>query len=192
MSIKKLETEFVLNADKRGDNTFKQVKRNDFAAIYHRFDMEGKPLEFEVFAVKKAGGTTVFGRYYEPYEQYPGAAAFGRTAWSVNSIQRAQQIFEEITAGKGLRKQGQVTDKPVLVKLKKVKGVKGRPRVARPELVLPRKQFCMKELLAVNTGYTQPVLYIDLMKLVKQNKVVEAERKQLGRGRPVVFYKVKA
>jgi hypothetical protein len=190
MSIKKLETEFTLNADKRGDNVFKQVKRNDFAAIYQRFDMEGKPLEFEVFAVKKAGGVAVFGRYYEPYEAYPGAGAFGRTAWSTNTIQRAQQIFDEITTGKGLRKQGLAT-KPVLVKLKKVGGGKGRPRVARPELVLPKKQFCMKELLAVNTGYTQPVLYIDLMKLVKQNKVVEAERKQLGRGRPVVFYKVK-
>jgi len=189
MNIKKLETEFTLNADKRGDNVFKQVMRNEFAAIYQRFDMTGKPLEFEVFAIKKAGGTEVFGKYYEPYEAYPGAAAFGRTAWSTNTVQRAKQIFDEITAGEGLRKQGQAA-KPVAVKLKRVG--KGRPKLARPALVFPKKTFCMKDLLAVNPGYTQPILYIDLMKLVKVNKVVESERKKLGPGRPVVFYKVKA
>jgi len=189
--MKLLETEFVKNCDHRGDNTFKQVKLNEFAAIYQRFDMEGKPLEFEVFAIKEAGGTEIFGKFYEKYIQYPGANAFGRTAWSVNSIQRAQQIFDEITNGKGLRKQGQSAAKPILVKLKKVGGGRGRPKVVRPELVLPKKQFCMKDLLAVNTGYSQPVLYIDLMKLVKSNEVVEAERKAMGRGRPVVFYKVK-
>jgi len=178
--MKLLETEFVKNCDHRGDNTFKQVKLNEFAAIYQRFDMEGKPLESEIF-----------GKFYEKYIQYPGANAFGRTAWSVNSIQRAQQIFDEITNGKGLRKQGQSAAKPILVKLKKVGGGRGRPKVVRPELVLPKKQFCMKDLLAVNTGYSQPVLYIDLMKLVKSNEVVEAERKAMGRGRPVVFYKVK-
>jgi hypothetical protein len=190
--MKILETEFVLNADKRGDNTFRQVKRNEHAAIYQRFNMEGKPLEFEVFQIKVAGGNEIFGRYYEEYEQYPGAAAFGRTAWSVNSLQRAQQIFDEITKGQGKRNEGKET-KPIAVKVKKVGGKRGRPRVSRPEIVLPKKKFCMKDLVTVNkAGWSQPTLYIELMKLVKQNKVVEAERKQLGRGRPVVFYKVKA
>lgn len=190
--MKTLEKEFVLNADKRGDNTFKQIKRNEYAAIYQRFNMEGKPLEFEVFAIKVAGGTEIFGRYYDKYEQYPGAAAFGRTAWSTNSIQRADQIFDEITKGQGKRKEGQ-DSVPTPVKVRKVGGKRGRPRVERPEIVLPKKKFCMKDLITVNkTGWSQPTLYIELMKLVKQNKVVEAERKQLGRGRPVVFYKVKA
>lgn len=191
--MKLLEQEFVQNSDKRGDNKFVQVKRNEYGAIYQRFKMDGTPLEFEVFQVKVAGGNEIFGRHYDEYEQYPGAASFGRTAWSVNSLQQAEKIFDEITAGKGSRKDGQTAITPIVVKIRKTGGKRGRPRVSRPEIVLPKKKFNMKDLLKVNkTGWSQPTLYIELMKLVKQDKVQEAERKQLGRGRPVVFYKVKA
>jgi hypothetical protein len=190
--MKILETEFVSNADKRGDQKFVQVKRNEHAAIYQRFTMDGKPLEFEVFQIKVAGGNEIFGRFYEEYEQYPGAAAFGRSAWSVITLERAEQIFEEITKGEGKRNKGQeAVEAPVRTSVKG--GRKGRPRVVRPEIVLPKKKFCMKDLVIVNkVGWSQPTLYIELTKLVKQDKVVEAERVQKGRGRATVFYKVKA
>ena len=192
--MKLLETEFVQNSDKRGDNKFVQVKRNDFAAIYQRFDMDGKPLEFEVFAVKVAGGTEVFGRFYEKYEQYPGAAAFGRSAWSVNSLDRAEKVFTEITTGKGLRKEGQALVNPVVVKVRNIGGKKGRPKANRPAIVWPKKaQFSMKDLVAVNkVGWSQPTLYVEITKLRKLNKVLEACRKQNGQGRATVFYKVNA
>lgn len=97
--MKLLETEFVMNADKRGDMTFKQIKRNEYAALYRRYRMDGTPMEFEVFQVKVAGGTEIFGRHYDKYEQYPGAASFGRTAWATGDQARAEQIFDEITKG---------------------------------------------------------------------------------------------
>lgn len=191
--MKLLETEFVMNADKRGDNKFVQIKRNEFAAMYRRFDMEGKPLEFEVFAVKVAGGTEIFGRFYDKYEQYPGASAWGRSAYTALTEGQAEQIYQEITDGKGKRKEGQEITKPVVVKVRNIGGKKGRPKANRPAIVWPKKKFSMKDLVSANkNGWSQPTLYIEVTKLVKLNKVVEAERKQQGRGRATVFYKVKA
>ena len=174
-----------MNADKRGDNKFVQLKRNEFAALYRRFDMDGRPLEFEVFMVKVAGGKEIFGNYYDPYEQYPGASAFGRTAWSTPRELEANRIFDELTQKQGSRKSDA---KPKRISKS---GSRGRPRVERPAIILPKNKFCMKELVAINPdGWTQPTLYIELMKLKKQKKVVEAERKNMGgKGRATVFYR---
>ena len=190
--MKTLEVEFVKNCDQRGDHKFVQIKRNEFAALYRRFLLDGTPLEYEVFAIKEAGDAEIFGRYYEKYEQYPGANAFGRTAWATIKLAIAEQIFDEITKGKGKRNQGVEIEAPV-VKINRNGGKPGRPKATRPDLTFPNKPFCMKDLVKKNgTGWSQPTIYIELMKLVKADKVVETERKQLGRGRPVVFYKVKA
>ena len=191
--MKLLETEFVMNADKRGDNKFVQIKRNEFAAMYRRFDMEGKPLEFEVFAVKVAGGTEIFGRYYDKYEQYPGASAWGRSAYTALTEKQAEQIYQEITDGNGKRKEGQEITKPVVVKVRNIGGKKGRPKANRPSIVWPKKNFSMKDLVSANkNGWSQPTLYVEVTKLLKLNKVVEACRKQQGRGRATVFYKINA
>jgi hypothetical protein len=194
--MKTLEKEFVQNSDKRGDNTFRQVKRNEYAAIYQRFTMDGKPREFEVFQIKVAGGTEIFGRYYDKYEAYPGTSAFGRTAWSTNSRERAEQIFNEITKGKGKR-WADSTARAVKVKVQIVKNPKGRrggrKRMVRPAVILPKKKFCMKDLLSANpAGWTQPSLYIELMQLKKASRVEEVERVSGGRGRAVVFYQSRA
>lgn len=191
--MKILETEFVMNADKRGNNKFVQLKRNEYAALYQRFDMDGRPLEFEVFQIKVAGGTEIFGRFYEKYEAYPGASSFGRTAWNTTNKVFAEKIYDEITRGKGKRYDGVIGGE--LPKRNVVKGRKGRPRVERPAIVIPKKKFCMKDLVQTNlTGWNQPTLYVELMKLVKADKVVEAERKRVtgSRGRATVFYKIKA
>jgi len=191
--MKTLEKEFVMNADKRGDNRFVQIKRNEYAALYQRFAMDGTPLEYEVFQIKVAGGTEIFGRFYEKYEAYPGASAFGRTAWSTTGKVFAEKIFDEITRGKGKRYDGHISESKPVVLRPVVKGKRGRRRTERPEIILPKKKFSIKDLVKVNPqGWTQPTLYLELTKLVKTHKVVEAERKQTGRGRPMVFYKVKA
>jgi hypothetical protein len=188
--VKVLETEFTYNADKRGDTKFVQVKRNKFAAIYQRFNMDGKPLEFEVFAIKTAGDCEVFGRFYEKYEQYPGASAFGRTAWSVGNEVAANKIFDEITRGEGSRIDGiTYTDQPKQqVKVKHVG--RGRPKANRPEVVFSKGEFCLNDLLKENSaGWTKPTLYLELMKFTKGGKVKETRRASMGRGRPVVYYK---
>ena len=187
--MKKLETEFVMNADKRGDNTFKQIKRTDKVAMYRRFDMEGRGLEWEVFAIKVAGGD-VFGRHYDKYEQYPGAAAFGRHAYSLASEEAAERIYAELVKTGGKKPK---TPKPIKVKVKRPGAGKGRPKANRPEIKFPKRKWTMKDLAAANKkGWTKPTLYIEVTKLVKSGKVVEVDRVSQGRGRPTVFYKIKA
>ena len=185
--MKKLEVEFVLNADKRGDNTFRQIKRTDNVAMYRRFDMEGRGLEWEVFVVKVAGGKEIFGRHYDKYEQYPGASAFGKHAYSLASEEAAERIFEELVKTGGKR------PKEKRIVKKKGNGQRGRPKAKRPEIKLPKKRFCMKDLVKLNTkGWTQPTLYLELKRLMKTRKVQEVARESKGRGRATVFYKVKA
>ena len=50
--MKKLEKSFVMNADKVGDNTFTQIKREGQVAIYQRTDMDGEHRSYEVFIIK--------------------------------------------------------------------------------------------------------------------------------------------
>jgi hypothetical protein len=147
--------------------------------------MDGKPLEFEVFKIRQAGGTEIFGKYYEEYEAYPGAAAFGKSAWSVNNLGRAEEIFEQLTSGES---------RPLKVKAIKLRknppGVRGRQAVKRPVVILPKKKFNMKDLLKANpVGWSQPTLYMALKSMLASRVVSEVERKSMGRGRPVVFYK---
>ena len=190
--MKLLETEFVQNSDKRGDNKFVQIKRNEHAAIYRRFDMNGLPLEYEVFQVKAAGGNEIFGRYYEEYEQYPGAAAFGKTAWSCVSLETAERIFLDITTGEGSRKGGSKITHPKAVKIR-VAAPRGRRRVKRPEIVFPKTDFNMKNLVKLNTiGWTKPMLYLAVTNLVKEKKAVITRRKKGNRGKPTTFYKIVA
>lgn len=194
MNVKPLETEFTLNADKRGDNVFKQIKRNEFAALYRRFLPDGTPLEYEVFQIKIAGGTEVFGRFYEKYEQYPGANAFGRTAWSVGNLSVAEKIYNEITVGRGSRYDGQtaILNGATEVAVRPARtGRKGRVAAIRPELVFPKKRFVMDELWALNTkGWTKPTVYVALRKCVEQKKVkvVGSKPNGSGRGKPLVIY----
>lgn len=192
--MKILETEFVENADKRGDNRFVQIKRNQYAAIYRRFTMDGKPREFEVFQIKVAGGNEIFGKFYEEYEAYPGAAAFGKTAWSVPTEDSANRIFDEITRGEGKRKDGVVeTPKPVKVVSVGPKRGRGKRAAVRPAVVFPAGKWNMKELAKANAkGWTKPSLYIAVQGMLKDKSVVEVERKSTGRGRATVFYKKKA
>jgi hypothetical protein len=185
--IKQLEVEFVQNSDKRGNNTFKQIKRNDKAALYRRFDMEGKPQEFEVFKIKVAGGLEVFGRFYDKYEQYPGSASFGKSAWSTTSEVIANRMFDRLT--NGLDVHGNTEP---LKKQDRVVGTKGRKKTLRAEVVLPtdKKLFNMKDLLSINKEWNQPVLYVQLQKFIQDKKVELAEKRQTGRGKPTNFYRV--
>lgn len=181
--MKKLETEFVMNADKRGNNKFVQIKRNDKAALYQRFKMDGQPQEYEVFEIKIRGGN-VFGRHYEPYEGYPGASSFGRYAWTTLSREAAEHIFDLITKGSSPLKENQK-----IVSTARANKL-GRGKANRPTVVFPKKVWTMKEIAKLNAGgWTKPALYIEVVRLVKAGEVKEVKRVSMGRGRPAVFYK---
>lgn len=204
MKVTLLEKEFVTNANKSGDNKFVQVTRNDYGAIYQRFNGAGESVGFEVFAIQVVKAGELFGKKHGAFESYPGASAFGRTAWDAKTLWRAEEILEEIVVGKGLRKAGMVKPikvvrekvvkaptapvvRPVKVTLTKTGKRRGRKATSRPTIVWPAK-FTMKELVKANKGWTQPTLYFELHRNHLNKTVKILDRVSGGRGRPTVVF----
>ncbi len=97
--MKKLQKEFTANYDKVGNNKFIQIKKENGVAIYERQNMDGSHRSYEVFAVKVVEkGTPLPGgnKVQETYEQYPGCAAFGKTAYDCKTIDTAEKRFDEL------------------------------------------------------------------------------------------------
>lgn len=97
--MKKLQKEFTGNFDRVGNTKFIQLKKENGVAIYERQNMDGTTRSYEVFIVKVVpkgtalpGGNTV----QETYEQYPGCAAFGKTAYDCKTIDQAEKRFDEL------------------------------------------------------------------------------------------------
>jgi len=176
--MKLLRTEFVANNDQVGNTTFKQIRKFRGVALYQRFK-GNKHFCYEVFVYKtiKAGTPLPGGKKVEEdYEQYPGAAQWGKTAWSPNTLDVAADRFDTLVA-----------------KLKSEDGQpkrRGRKSIITKTLVLPRGDFTMKMLIA-ETGLSQPILYIRLQALLKAGKLKEVrrEKSESGRGRAAVVYR---
>ena len=97
--MKKLQKEFTGNFDRVGNTKFVQLKKENGVAIYERQNMDGSFRSYEVFVVKVVpkgtalpGGNTV----QETYEQYPGCAAFGKTAYDCKTIGSAEERYDEL------------------------------------------------------------------------------------------------
>ena len=97
--MKKLQKEFTGNFDRVGNTKFIQIKKENGVAIYERQNMDGSTRSYEVFIVKVIekgtalpGGNSV----QETYEQYPGCAAFGKTAYDCKTIASAEERFDEL------------------------------------------------------------------------------------------------
>ena len=97
--MKKLQKEFTGNFDRVGNTKVIQIKKENGVAIYERQNMDGTTRSYEVFIVKVVpkgtalpGGNTV----QETYEQYPGCAAFGKTAYDCKTIDTAEKRFDEL------------------------------------------------------------------------------------------------
>ena len=180
--MKLLQKEFNCNAaDKCGSTVFRQMRKNDGVAMYQRIRPDGGIKGYEVFIIKtiKAGTALPGGKSVdEDYEQYPGAAQWGKTAWSPGSEAAADEKFDALV--KRLRSEvGQPKRR-------------GRKATAATTFVVPSGKFTMRMLIE-QTGMTQPVLYIRLQKLIKEGKVVEVDRvrTETGRGRLAVVYQTK-
>lgn len=97
--MKTLQKEFTGNFDRVGNTKFIQLKKENGVAIYERQHMDGSFRSYEVFIVKVIekgtalpGGNSV----QETYEQYPGCAAFGKTAYDCKTIASAEERYDEL------------------------------------------------------------------------------------------------
>ena len=187
--MKKLEKEFTGNYDRVGMNRFVQLRKENGVAIYERFNTDDTHRSYEVFIVKVVpkgaplpNGKTV----EESYEQYPGANAFGKTAYDCRTLAQAEERFDQLVQ----KVKDSVEAKEEAIKSGKPN--RGR-RSTKTNVNVPEKgsKFNMK-LLVTNTGLAQPVLFPIVKEwekngLIKVNGYVKAEG---GKGRPSIEYLV--
>lgn len=186
--MKKLEKQFVMNADKVGDNKFIQVKRTDDVAMYRRERLDGEIKGYEVFIVKRRHkGDPLPGGQVEKEDRecYPGANAFGKIAYDCRTEEAAEERYEQMIRkakdSQDAKEEAARTGKPN----------KGRRSKAKVSVPLPKdKRFTMKLLMQM-TQYSQPQLYPILQQWVKSGVVtVVGKEKAEGRGKPSLVYEV--
>jgi len=188
--MKILEKTFVMNADKCGDHTFTQVRRENNVAAYRRNSVAtGRFHTFEVFLIKvvKAGAPLPGGgTVAESYEQYPGASAFGRSAWSMGGEEKAalkvtMKKFDELLKSKS----------PVVVEETSTE-VETVPvaRVAKGEVTLkiPDQPFTQKELAAFNGIENYKEVYSDLQKMLASKALKIVGQREVTRGKAAKLF----
>lgn len=173
-----------MNADKCGDTTFTQLRREGAVCMYRRDRVSNGELHsFEVFVTKtvKAGAPLPGGgTVAEDYEQYPGASSFGRSAWSTNAEQRANKIFD------GLIKKAVAAVEHETEEIETVPVA----RVAKGEvtLKLPDKPFTQKELAAFNGLDNYKEVYSDLQKMLSNKTLKVVGERTAGRGKAAKLF----
>ena len=187
-NMKKLQKEFTANYDKVGNNKFIQLRKENGVAMYERQNMDGSHRSYEVFIVKVVEkGTPLPGgnKVQETYEQYPGCAAFGKTAFDCKTIDRAESRFaelvEKVKASTEAKEEAEKTGKPVR------RGRKANPKSATVKV--PSGKFTMKMLIN-EYQLPQPTLYLIVKQWITEAKVavVDSIRNESGRGKPALVY----
>jgi len=187
--MKKLQKEFTGNYDKVGMNKFVQIRKENGVAIYQRFNADGTPRSYEVFIVKivPKGAPLPNGKFVEEsYEQYPGANAFGKTAFDCRNIGQAEERFDQLV----IKAKDSADAKEEAAKT----GVPNRGRRAsgnKIKLDMTLKsgtKFTAKFLMSV-LGVTQPVLFPIIKQWEKEGSIkVNGSVKGEGKGRPATEY----
>lgn len=185
--MRKLEKQFVMNADKVGDNKFIQVKRTEDVAMYRRERLDGTLKGYEVFIVKRRyKGDPLPGGQVEKEDRecYPGSTSFGKFAFDCRTEEAAEERYEQM-----IRKAKDSQDAKAEA-ARTGKPNKGRRSKAKASVPLPKdKRFTMKFLIQ-STGYSQPQLYPVVKQWLTEGKVtvVGKERAEGGRGKPALVY----
>jgi hypothetical protein len=188
--MKTLEQNFVMNADKCGNHKFTQVRREGMICMYQRIKIETDRLHsVEVFVTKlvKAGSPLPGGgTVAEDYEQYPGASSFGRTAWSTNSIEGGNIIFNRLLAKNVPVVEGE-NEETELVTVARVT----QPKGDRRGLKWPEGPFTQKQLAAFNEIGNYKEVYTDLQRALANGTLkVSEQTHEVNRGRAAKMFEV--
>jgi hypothetical protein len=190
--MKTLEQNFVMNADKCGDHTFTQIRREGNICCYRRNRVsDNRVHSFEVFITRvvKAGSPLPGGGMVaEDYEQYPGKTAFGRTAWSILMEQRANTVFNGLLA-KNVIPEPDTAEETELVNIVKVV----RPKSDRRAIKFPKGPFTQKDLAAFNGIENYKEVYTDLQRALADGTLkISAQVKEVSRGRAAKMFELTA
>jgi len=82
---------------------YKQVRRNEYAAIYRQHWLRSKTDRHDCYEVvipqigkKRRNPETQKWEPCDPYEHYPSSAQWGDDGWTLTTEDRANQKFEEV------------------------------------------------------------------------------------------------
>ena len=90
--MKTLKTEL-----RKSGFTYVQMQRNEFKAMYSQYCPDAKRIiAYEVFLIQSHTGYTIAGVYIEPSESYPSNERFGITAWSIRTLSRATEKYNNL------------------------------------------------------------------------------------------------
>jgi len=184
-----VQTGFIMNADKSGDNTFIQVKRVDSLAIYQRSRMNGMVVGYEVIKIKVIPAGTVFAKGSVPtekdYESYPGGQSCGKSLWFCVSLEQAEKKLQFL-----LDKSNNVTAAEDIEDTVEVVTVKSPKTVSVKKIhVLPNGIFTRTDFAVLNgLKPANSESYGALMKVIKAGLVKEIRKESIDGGRPKSFY----
>ena len=185
--MKKLEKEFTGNYDRVGMNRFVQLRKENGVAIYERFNTDDTHRSYEVFIVKVVpkGAPLPNGKVVEEsYEQYPGANAFGKTAYDCRTLAQAEERFDQLVQ----KVKDSAEAKEEAIKSGKPNKGKRGTKIKLDMTLNKGTKFTAKFLMSV-LGVTQPVLFPIIKQwekdgVIKVNGYVKTE----GKGRPSTEY----
>ena len=188
--MKKLQKEFTANYDRVGNTKFIQIKKENGVAIYERQNMDGSTRSYEVFIVKVIekgtalpGGNSV----QETYEQYPGCAAFGKTAYDCKTIGSAEERFDELV--KKVKCSNDAKEESIKTGVPVKRGRKASTKMNVKMTLKKDSKFTISMLntyTGVNTVYIRKAVNEWLESgVITINGTVKSEN---GRGKPSIEY----
>lgn len=188
--MKKLQKEFTGNFDRVGNTKFIQLKKENGVAIYERQNMDGSTRSYEVFIVKVIekgtalpGGNSV----QETYEQYPGCAAFGKTAYDCKTIGSAEERFDELV--KKVKCSNDAKEESIKTGVPVKRGRKASTKMNVKMTLKKDSKFTINMLntyTGVNTVYIRKAVNEWLESgVITINGTVKSEN---GRGKPSIEY----
>ena len=188
--MKKLQKEFTGNFDRVGNTKFIQLKKENGVAIYERQNMDGSTRSYEVFIVKVIekgtalpGGNSV----QETYEQYPGCAAFGKTAYDCKTIGSAEERFDELV--KKVKCSNDAKEESIKTGVPVKRGRKASTKMDVKMTLKKDSKFTISMLntyTGVNTVYIRKAVNEWLESgVITVNGTVKSES---GRGKPSIEY----
>lgn len=87
----------AIEITQNGGHHYRQVWRDDFAAVYEQRNAFGAFIGYEAIAIKRQEACRVFGRQYPAKEIYPCSEDWGKLAISVSDLDRAMDAAREFS-----------------------------------------------------------------------------------------------
>ena len=191
--MKLLQQQFTKLCDGLGEFSFTQIKKDGNVFLYKRCYSDGKFHSYEVFLTKpilkgtKLPGGAVVEEDYQPYTTANKGGFNCRFICDPdedNALERAEIAFKEIVDHVKENKDNAEANGDVI-------GKRGRVAKIRPILNFPsNKEFTLKDIMAVNTDYSQSIIYTTVKEEIKKNKIKLLRREKLAgnKGKPSCIY----